>query len=279
VSALARYAECIQSTHKLTQILLLVTPKQSLKMSAAASGRGQAGAIPAQDTSALAKAAAKTTLDLSFMEISSADGELYSQFPQGRVHQSANYVDLIEKYREEICGIMPGDKSDHPKASPVIIKLNNNDLGDITDLDAGIAAIADISKVVTLDLSFNDIHEMEGAFNSFTSLQRLYLHSNALSRFGEVLHIQADCPQVSSHPCLCHTTAHSYPLLHVQLAYLTLHGTPLREKAGYRAYVLSCLPQLRSLDFSATTPSEVRGALRWRQNNKTKAERKLAHTT
>ncbi len=92
---------------------------------------------------------------------------------------------------------MPGDKTDHPKATPVIIKLNNNELSDITNIDAAIETIADISKVVTLDLSFNSIHEIEGAFNSFPALKRLYLHANSITRFSEVLHIQADCPSVS----------------------------------------------------------------------------------
>lgn len=178
---------------------------------------------------------------------------------------------------------MPGDKVDHPKASPVIIKLNNNDLGDITNLDAAIESIADISKVVTLDLSFNSIHEIEGAFNSFPSLGRLYLHSNCLSRFGEVLHIQADCLSVRAclrAPLQLHTARTHMPTSPlVQMTHLTLHGNPLREKPGYRAYVLSCLPYLKSLDFSATTPSEIRGAQRWRENNKTKADKRLARTS
>ena len=177
---------------------------------------------------------------------------------------------------------MPGDKAEHPRATPLIIKLNNNDLTDITNLDAAIEKIADISKVITLDLSFNSIFTLEGAFNSFPALRRLYLHSNQISRLDTVLHIQTDCPEVrarQTHPTpllqLLHTLFHSFS---IQISNLTLHGTPLRERRTYRAHVLSLLPHLKSLDFSTTTPSEFRGALQWRRDVEAQKKLRLPRT-
>lgn len=39
---------------------------------------------------------------------------------------------------------------------------------------------------------------------------------------------------------------------------LTLHGNPLEERKGYRAKVLTALPQLRSLDFTNVTAAELK---------------------
>ena len=120
------------------------------------------------------------------------------------------FSEIVAKYREEVCGIMIGDTSEHPLATPVILKLTNNSLEDITQLDKVLELICDLSKVTTLDLSFNKITTIEGAFDGFPSLKRLYLHGNAeLASFAEALHLQTDCPHVRAqalhcwpmHPC------------------------------------------------------------------------------
>lgn len=115
-----------------------------------------------------------------------------------RVHTRSRppHAEITEKYREEVCGIAIGDDADHPLAAPIIVKLSNNALTDVTGLDTALAAVADLSKVTTLDLSFNKVTTMEGAFDCFPSLKRLFLHGNEVAAFAEVLHLQTDCPAV-----------------------------------------------------------------------------------
>lgn len=110
-----------------------------------------------------------------------------------------------------------GDDSEHPKATPFIVKLHNNGLEDVSCLDTVLSEICDLSKVTTLDLSFNKISTIEGAFDAFPSLKRLYLHGNKeLNSFAEVLHLQVDCPSVRGVAYCCgskesHMNIHTHP--------------------------------------------------------------------
>lgn len=50
-----------------------------------------------------------------------------------------------------------------------------------------------------------------------------------------------------------------------ELRSLALHGNPIADKIGYRNYVLSLLPNLKQLDFSAVTKQDARLAADWRK--------------
>lgn len=61
-----------------------------------------------------------------------------------------------------------------------------------------------------------------------------------------------------------------------KLKSLTLHGNPVEGVKGYREYVLSALPQLKTFDFSGVTKSDRARAASWREmcGNKKRGKKK-----
>ena len=72
----------------------------------------------------------------------------------------------------------------------------------------------------------------------------LYLHGNSIEKISEIDKLSK---------------------LHY-LRTLTLHGNPIEEDvSGYRQHVISKLPQLKNLDFSAVTKQDRASAHTWDQ--------------
>ena len=86
-----------------------------------------------------------------------------------------------------------------------------------------------------LDLSFNKLTSLSTEISEFSNLKILYLHGNFLKDLNKVLQTLKKLPQLYN---------------------LTLHGNPLVEHKKYRMRILSCLTQLRSLDFTNITVSD-----------------------
>lgn len=86
----------------------------------------------------------------------------------------------------------------------------------------------------------------------------LYLHANSITKLSEVDKL-AKLEKLKS---------------------LTLHGNPIESAKGYREYVLSILPQLKTFDFSGVTKSDRARATSWKQiyGNKPHSKKKLNET-
>lgn len=89
-------------------------------------------------------------------------------------------------------------------------------------------------------------------FAELPNLQRLYLHANQIRNLTDVDRLQ----QLT------------------QLRSLTLHGNPIQENKLYRMYIISTIPWLRTLDFSAVTRKDLDIAITWRQMTLIKKKRR-----
>ncbi|XP_048838220.1 leucine rich repeat containing 51 isoform X2 [Brienomyrus brachyistius] len=114
----------------------------------------------------------------------------------------------------------------------VLHKEPNEDLAGFT-LTIG-SLLSDPSHLAWLDLSFNCISRIDKALTELPELRVLYLHGNHICKLSEVDKLGA------------------LTYLHT----LTLHGNSAENEKTYRDYVISVLPHLKSMDFSAVTRQE-----------------------
>ncbi|KYO49167.1 leucine-rich repeat-containing protein 51 isoform X2 [Alligator mississippiensis] len=150
-------------------------------------------------------------------------------------------------------------QTEEPRASPRTIpcsargrmltravRLNNNTLNELTDLGPALELLLENPEELSwLDLSFNDLPTIDPILTTYRNLHCLQLHANSIQGLGEVDKL-AVLPHLRS---------------------LTLHGNPIEEEKGYRSYVLSTLPQLKSFDFSAVTKQDRSTAAIWKRMN------------
>ncbi|OQS06743.1 hypothetical protein THRCLA_01223 [Thraustotheca clavata] len=136
-----------------------------------------------------------------------------------------------------------GLSEDEPYSPPVSIRLNDNGLTQLDDLDAALAAVfEEPSRLQWIDLSGNAISKIpEKLFLPYTELSTLHLHANNLSLYSDIDSLQ----------CL------------TRLRQLTLHGNPVEEKKHYRNYTIFHLPSLVQLDYSTITRADRERAETW----------------
>lgn len=138
-----------------------------------------------------------------------------------------------------------------PRANAV--KLNNNEFTSMKGLDLALAEVVhDPAEVAWVDLSFNQLDRIDRVYAEFPGLQRLYLHANNITNLTDVDRLQEL----------------------TQLRSLTLHGNPIQENKLYRNYIISQIPWLRTLDFSAITRKDLDVAITWRKMTTIKKKRK-----
>ncbi|XP_025022413.1 leucine-rich repeat-containing protein 51-like [Python bivittatus] len=126
------------------------------------------------------------------------------------------------------------------------VRLNNNTLNDLTDFPDIMEKLLEYPRdIYWIDLSFNDLPNIDPVLATYYNLRNLNLHGNSIQQLTEV-----DKLAVLPH-----------------LRNLTLHGNPIEEEKGYRSYVLSTLPQLKSFDFSGVTKLDRTNAAVWRRMN------------
>ncbi|KAM4702279.1 leucine-rich repeat-containing protein 51 isoform 1-T4 [Discoglossus pictus] len=159
---------------------------------------------------------------------------------------------LLEDPRE---GLKPLKRCENGKLLSHAVRLNNNTLTDLIGFGETISKLlSDPSQLSWIDLSFNDLSNIDPVLTTYRSLTALNIHGNSISHLSEVDKL-ASLPNLKS---------------------LTLHGNPVEAEKGYRWYVLSLLPQLKSLDFSAVTKQERVTAEMWRRMNvKPKRNRRI----
>uniref|UniRef100_F7CZP1 Leucine-rich repeat-containing protein 51 n=1 Tax=Ornithorhynchus anatinus TaxID=9258 RepID=F7CZP1_ORNAN len=153
-------------------------------------------------------------------------------------------------------GPRPLRRSPEGKALTQALRLNNNALSDMNDLSQTLTQLLERPQdLAWIDLSFNDLSNIDPILTAYSNLSIIYLHGNCIQRLGEVDKLAA------------------LPLLRS----LTLHGNPIQEQKGYRQYVLSALPHLTTFDFSGVTGQDRATALLWKQMNHRPKKVKIKH--
>ncbi|KAL4647090.1 leucine-rich repeat-containing protein 51-like [Arapaima gigas] len=125
------------------------------------------------------------------------------------------------------------------------LRLNNNNLIDLVGFMPTISIfLSDPYQLAWVDLSFNCLSHIETALTELQQLRVLYLHGNRICKFSEVEKLGV------------------LPFLRT----LTLHGNSIENRRGYRGYVISALPHLKTLDFSTVTKQERTMSQIWRKS-------------
>lgn len=126
------------------------------------------------------------------------------------------------------------------------VRLNNNTINELTDFASTMEQLLEYpAELSWVDLSFNDLPTIDPVLTMYPNLRALNLHGNSIQSLSEVDKL-AVLPRLRT---------------------LTLHGNPIEEEKGYRSYVLSVLPQLKSFDFSGVTKQDRSTATFWRRMN------------
>ncbi|XP_070827264.1 leucine-rich repeat-containing protein 51 [Chaetodon trifascialis] len=165
-------------------------------------------------------------------------------------------VDLSFKYissladacsEEPSSSLRPLRKNSEMKYRSRSLRLSNNNITDLHDLQKPVSHfLAEPSQLAWLDLSFNKISHIHQALCELHELRVLYLHGNSIFILSEVDRLGV------------------LPHLHT----ITLHGNVIETNKAYRNRVISVLPRLKTMDFSAVTRQERVMAKIWHQGNK-----------
>ncbi|XP_071989859.1 leucine-rich repeat-containing protein 51 isoform X2 [Engystomops pustulosus] len=143
-------------------------------------------------------------------------------------------------------GPKPIQRCEGGKLMTRALRLNNNTLTDLHSFrDVLERLLSEPDHLCWIDLSFNYLPNIDPVLTTYRHLSVLNLHGNSISDLREVDKLAA-LPKLKS---------------------LTLHGNPIESEKGYRSYILSLLPNLKSLDFSAVTKQDRVTAEVWRRMN------------
>lgn len=125
------------------------------------------------------------------------------------------------------------DNKQVPRASS--IRLSNNHLTNLKGFAETFKRLLEPSEqVLWIDLSFNKLKSLDELVTSYPNLRVLYLHGNQIEHLSQL-------------KCLSNLK---------ELRNLTLHGNPVVDEPNYRFFLLSSLPKLKHLDFSAITKQD-----------------------
>ncbi|XP_027722069.1 leucine-rich repeat-containing protein 51-like [Vombatus ursinus] len=159
--------------------------------------------------------------------------------------KNVNFIQDLTSEEPRI-GLRPVKRSKEGKSLTQALRINNNVLNDLNDFTQTLSQLLEHPQnLAWIDLSFNDLANIDPVLTTFSNLSVLYLHGNCIHHLPEV-------DKLSSLP---------------KLRSLTLHGNPIEEEKGYRQYVLSILPRITTFDFSGVTKQDRITATIWRQMN------------
>ncbi|XP_068440928.1 leucine-rich repeat-containing protein 51 isoform X2 [Clinocottus analis] len=148
---------------------------------------------------------------------------------------------------EPSSSLRPLKKNSKMKYLSCSLRLNNNNVADLHNLQRTVNHfLAEPSQLAWLDLSFNKLSHIDQALCELHELRVLYLHGNNIFILSEVDKLEV------------------LPYLHT----ITLHGNIIDTNKAYRNRVISALPQLKTMDFSAVTLQERVMAKIWHLGNK-----------
>ncbi|KAG1932687.1 leucine-rich repeat-containing protein [Pimephales promelas] len=129
------------------------------------------------------------------------------------------------------------------------LRLNNNFISGLSGLTDTISALfAEPTRLAWLDLSFNNIEHIDPVLTQLKELRLLYLHGNHICKLSEVDKLTV------------------LPSLHT----ITLHGNPIVTEPDYRAHLISTLPRVKMIDFSAVTKQERELTSVWQKSRNTR---------
>ncbi|XP_038590882.1 leucine-rich repeat-containing protein 51-like [Micropterus salmoides] len=132
-------------------------------------------------------------------------------------------------------GLRPLNTNSKGKYLSCSMRLSNNSITDLTGLQYILSHfLAQPLKLGWLDLSFNKITCIDPGFCELRELRVLYLHGNCIWNLSEVDKLG------------------ELQYLHT----ITLHGNAIETHKSYRSHVISAVPQLKTMDFSAVTREE-----------------------
>ncbi|KAL7400785.1 hypothetical protein ABVT39_017806 [Epinephelus coioides] len=154
---------------------------------------------------------------------------------------------LADAWTEEPSTVLrPLKRNSQMKYLSCSLRLNNNNITHIHDLHKTVNHfLAEPSQLAWLDLSFNKISHIDQVLCELHELRVLYLHGNNIFILSEVDRLGV------------------LPHLHT----VTLHGNVIETNKAYRNRVISALPRLKTLDFSAVTRQERVMAKIWQSSN------------
>ncbi|XP_028429181.1 leucine-rich repeat-containing protein 51 isoform X2 [Perca flavescens] len=154
---------------------------------------------------------------------------------------------LADAWTEEhSSGLRPLKTNSEKKYLSCSLRLNNNNISDLHDLQKTVSHfLAEPSQIAWLDLSFNKISHIDQVLCELRDLRVLYLHGNSIFILSEVDRLGV------------------LPQLHT----ITLHGNVIETNKAYRNRVISALPRLKTMDFSAVTRQERVMAKIWHHSN------------
>ncbi|KAM3616626.1 uncharacterized protein V6R79_021016 [Siganus canaliculatus] len=142
--------------------------------------------------------------------------------------------------------LRPPQRNSDNKYQSRSLRLNNNDITELHELHKPVNHfLAEPSYLAWLDLSFNNISHIDQVLCELHELRVLYLHGNSIFILSEVDHLGV------------------LPRLHT----ITLHGNAIENYKSYRSRVISALPWLKTMDFSAVTPQERILSKFWHPNS------------
>lgn len=137
-------------------------------------------------------------------------------------HDLADVQELLNYHNKE-----------SPRASS--IRLSNNHLTGLKGLTETFKLVlAPSEQVLWIDLSFNKLRSLDELVQAYPNLRVLYLHGNKIEHLSQL-------DKLSNLK---------------ELRNLTLHGNPVVDEPNYRFFLLSRLPKLKHLDFSAVTKQD-----------------------
>ncbi|GAA6233051.1 leucine-rich repeat-containing protein 51-like [Lates japonicus] len=154
---------------------------------------------------------------------------------------------LADAWTEEpSSGLRPLKRNSEMKYQSRALRLNNNNITSLSDLQRTVSHfLAEPLQLAWLDLSFNKITHIDHVLCELHELRVLYLHGNNIFILSEVDRLGV------------------LPHLHT----ITLHGNAIEANKAYRNRVISALPRLKAMDFSAVTRQERVMAKIWHHSN------------
>ncbi|XP_070685949.1 leucine-rich repeat-containing protein 51 [Pempheris klunzingeri] len=154
---------------------------------------------------------------------------------------------LADTWTEEpSTGLRPSKRNSERKYHSRSLRLSHNNITDLCDLHKTVTHfLAEPSQLAWLDLSFNTISHIDQVLCELQELRVLYLHGNSIFILSEVDKLEV------------------LPHLHT----ITLHGNIIENNKAYRNRVISALPRLKTMDFSAVTRQERVMAKIWHHSN------------
>ncbi|XP_017539981.1 leucine rich repeat containing 51 isoform X1 [Pygocentrus nattereri] len=157
----------------------------------------------------------------------------------------SSVADVVSE--EPNMSVRPLRRNSEGKFSSRSLRLNNNIISDLQGLTDTLPALfTEPKRLAWLDLSFNDLSHIHPVLTELTELRVLYLHGNSVSNLSEVDKLG------------------TLPFLHT----VTLHGNAMETVQGYRGYVISAVPHLKMMDFSAVTKQERVMASIWHRGGR-----------